>query len=211
MKKLLYILFCITLISCNSKTEEIKEEGVVFSSNGTTIYESDIYEVINGIYKGYIDEMKEYNKDEAFYLVYFSKYAEFENMGLNENGIKNYLNNLADQNLIEEKDIEFIYQQVQSSKEIKLEQNRIKDFELICADTLYQLRLSSKTNNDFGYKIIDRYGFSEISYISLPLFTLDKNTVIINLGLYAMGGRVSIYKRENSKWIWAKDISMWIS
>ncbi len=211
MKKLLYILFCITLISCNSKTEEIKEEVVVFSSNGTTIYESDIYEVINGIYKGYIAEMKEYNKDEAFYLVYFSKFAEFENMGLNENGIKNYLKNLADQNLIEEKDIEFIYQQVQSSKEIKLEQNRIKDFELICADTLYQLRLSSKTNNDFGYKIIDRYGFSEISYISLPLFTLDKNTVIINLGLYAMGGRVSIYKRENSKWIWAKDISMWIS
>src|SRR5690606_23097642 len=145
--------FCITLISCNSKTEEIKEEVVVFSSNGTTIYESDIYEVINGIYKGYIAEMKEYNKDEAFYLVYFSKFAEFENMGLNENGIKNYLKNLADQNLIEEKDIEFIYQQVQSSKEIKLEQNRIKDFELICADTLYQLRLSSKTNNDFGYKI----------------------------------------------------------
>jgi hypothetical protein len=212
MKKLLYILFCITLVSCNSKTEEIKEgEVIVFSDNGTTIYENDIYEVINGVYEGYLSEIKRHKKDETLYLVYLLRFVDFEDTGLNENGIKNYLKNLAEQDLIEEKDIEFIHQQVQNSKEFELDQNRIKDFELIRKDTLYQLQLSSKTRNDFGCEIINRYGYSEILTISLPLFTIDKNTIIVSTGLYTLGGRTTIYKKENGKWIWVKDISMWIS
>src|SRR5690606_11168623 len=44
-----YILLCIALVSCNSKTEEAQEEEdiIVFSHNGVNIYEKDIYEVIN--------------------------------------------------------------------------------------------------------------------------------------------------------------------
>jgi len=47
MKIFLYILFCIALVSCNLKEEEV----IVSSDNGTTIYESDIYEVINAFFE----------------------------------------------------------------------------------------------------------------------------------------------------------------
>ncbi|MDX9789803.1 MAG: hypothetical protein RBT61_03145 [Candidatus Kapabacteria bacterium] len=113
MQKLLYILFYITLISCNSKKEEIKEEVIVFSDNGTSIYESDIYEVINVFYEVYLSRIskKEYLKDNtAVYLLFNSQPDDFE---LVDNKL---LEKIVGDSLIEEKDIEFIHRQIKNSK-----------------------------------------------------------------------------------------------
>lgn len=198
MQKLLYILFYITLISCNSKKEEIKEEVIVFSDNGTTIYESDIYEVINVFYEVYLSRIskKEYLKDNAaVYLLFNSQPDDFE---LVDNKL---LEKIVGDSLIEEKDIEFIHRQIKNSKEITLDKSRISDFKLTDKETLSKLLFSEENQTKNERDIFDY----DIASIYLPLFTINKNKVLVYGYSFIFGGScISIYEKENEKWIWVK-------
>src|SRR5690606_40428218 len=122
MKKLLYILFYITLISCNSKTEEIKEEVVVFSSDGTIIYESDVYEVINALFtdneKTNILDGIDYS-GELLSVYPNSDYIHTEELGMLD--------------IVMEEDKDFIFKQVTRSEEHTSElQSREISYAVFC-------------------------------------------------------------------------------
>jgi len=196
MKKLLYILFCVALISCNSKTEEV----IVFSEKGTTIYKSDIYEVINVFFEEYSSKIsqKEYLKDNAaVYLLFNSQPDDFEFID------NNLLEKIVEQSLIEEKDKEFIYQQIKNPKEIILDKSKIYGFKLTDKETLQKLLFSEENQTNYQRDILDY----DIASIYLPLFTLNKNKVLVYSYSFVFGGNcVSIYEKENEKWVWLKTL-----
>lgn len=170
----------------------------MFSDNGTTIYESDIYEVINAFYEVYSSRIskKEYLKDNAaVYLLINSQPDDFE---LVDNKL---LEKIAEQSLIEEKDKEFIYQQIKNSKEIFLDKSKISDFKLTDKKTLSKLLFSEENQTKNERNIFDY----DIASIYLPLFSTNKNKVLVYGYSFVFGSNcISIYEKENEKWIWVE-------
>jgi|SRR5690606_13318840 len=199
MKKLLYILFCITLISCNSKTEEIKEEVVVFSSDGTTIYENDVYEVINAFLSNF-DEHQENPKKLAKgdFLLLFpfveEQPYEYDIQELNE------ILSRSD-SLFSEKDKKFITKQMKNSN-FDLKQGFISNYKVLSKDFINTITGFSDEVNKFHT-------------ISIPLFNLKKDIAMISFGTYTgyndASGMKIIYKKENGKWVAIKTLNLWIS
>lgn len=111
------------------------------------------------------------------------------------------LEKIVEQSLIEEKDKEFIYQQIKNSKEITLDKSRISDFKLTDKKTLSKLLFSeeNQTKNERDNFVYD------IASIYLPLFTINKNKVLVYGYSFVFGGNcISIYEKKNEKWIWLK-------
>lgn len=184
MKKLLYILFYITLISCNSKTEEIKEEEViVFSDNETTIYESDIYEVINALF----EDEKENN---------FSSKEKFLTIYPNSNFI--HPNDFIEFEIISQEDKDFIFKQVNDLKDHDLKQDWFSDFTIIPMNEKEDTQ--SKTD--------------EFYYLTIPLFSKDKKTSIVvcgNISRLNGYGKILIYHKNDNQWIRSEKFKVWVN
>src|SRR5690606_12356472 len=203
MKKILYILFCITLISCNSKKEEIKEEVIVFSDNGTTIYESDIYEVINTFFED--------NK-------YKNKKGHLSVSGFDSHFPYGFKARFQKDSVFSADDITFILQQIECDdiSTFDLKQKYISGYKIISREKIYNFNkdviLAAKDFWEEFYKVL---GVKELNYIHLPLFSIDKKTAFIYFGSMNVndpfGGKrkMDIYKKENNKWIWYSNGWIW--
>ena len=213
MQKLLYILFCITLISCNSKTEEIKEEEVaVFSDNGTTIYESDIYEVINAFFenKKETDSLEGYNsKEKLLTISLIEDYAPLD---------FKYIFSVFEGNdsLFKEDDKDFIIRQTKELNKLDLNKNYISNYKIIPKDTMDVFYKYLETENKrFWDEFPKKFQGDEINSISLPIFNSRKDIAIITIGRsygpLSGSGFMIIYKKENGKWIQQDGGLMWIS
>jgi hypothetical protein len=217
MKKLLYILFYITLISCNSKTEEIKEEVVVFSSDGTIIYESDVYEVINALFtdneKTNILDGIDYS-GELLSVYPNSDYIHTEELGMLD--------------IVMEEDKDFIFKQVTFLNKYDLKQEVFFDFKIIPRVEIENLRGSWEKEfmddlqngitynwEEFSNKFKKKYQKTDFYYITIPLFSKDKNTAIIVFGYqfipHGGNGELYVYKKENNKWVRTKKGFSWLS
>lgn len=208
MEKLLYILFCIILISCNSKTEEIKEEEVIEVQKEIDLGISDeeIYSVINTHLEREIKHYKTINKELNTNFLSFSFLIDND---FNYYGIPSLIEK---DSLFTDEDREFIKLQVQKAETFDLNQKYFSDFTIVPKDTIDNLLKNSK-GKPYGQTIIEKYKI--INWITLPLFSKGKDLAIINYeylcGSLCAESRTSVYKKENGEWIWIKDISYGVS
>lgn len=208
MQKLLYILFCITLISCNSKKEEIEEEVIEIKKEiDLGISEEEIYAVINTHLEREKTHYKTHNKELNTNFISFS--FLIDNDFLNYYGVPNLIEN---DSLFTDEDREFIKLQIKKTETFDLNQKYFSDFTVIPKDTILNL-LSKSQNKNYGKIILDKYEI--MNWITLPLFSKNKGLAIINYeylcGSLCAESRTSVYKKENGKWIWLKDISYAVS
>ncbi len=212
MQKLLYILFCITLISCNSKTQEVKkEEVVVFQKEiDLGISDEEIYSVINTHLEREIKTYKEFSLQGINYISFsiFIKNGEDEN-DYDYFGIPSFIEK---DSLFTNEDLEFVKIQIKQTEVFDLNQKYISDFKVVHKDTFSNL-LENANRVSYGKIIREKYG--NMSWISLPLFSKNKELAIVNYdyncGSLCGHSRTSMYKKQNGKWIWLKDISYSVS
>src|SRR5690606_18798713 len=165
MKKLLYILFCITLISCNSKKVEVKEEAIVFSDNGTTIYESDVYEVINVFFE-----------DEKTSNILDGIDFKGELLSVYPSSYYVHTEELKEVEIVAQEDQEFISKQINLDK-YDIKQELFSDFKIIPRVEIENM-WNSYNMEEFSKEFKSKYQKSELYYITIPLFSKDKNTAI---------------------------------
>jgi hypothetical protein len=78
---------------------------------------------------------------------------------------------------------------------------------IIPFDTLLSFR--NKYDEIYYRKIREKYGTSLFNVISLPLFSIDRKTVLINKSKRGQGG-IYIYRKRNNNWEKVKTLSDWI-
>lgn len=200
MKIFLYILFCIALVSCNLKEEEV----IVSSDNGTTIYESDIYEVINAFF----EDEKETNILDGI---------DYEGELLSVSSNRNYIHHedLGEFGIITKEDRDFILHQINSLDRYDLKQEYISKFKLVPIDTMnvfmdYVIRQEKRNWEEIFIKFQNQFKKDDFYTITIPLFSLDKKTAIINFGRGFGGGVSQVYIKENGKWIRINKGYRWI-
>jgi hypothetical protein len=97
----------------------------------------------------------------------------------------------------------------------KLKSNLIPGKIIIPLDSIEVLDKHNREYNQFWDDYHKKYGNGGFRNISLPLFSIDKSTVIIKTG-YSCGGLcgnggIYIFRKINGKWKKINQLSEWVS
>ena len=189
------ILIVVTLIiSCqnfnNSKNTE---------NNKNMISESEIYEIINFV----LLEMKNNDSLENYQGKYVVDKIGKPSFFILRKDSKELLSKF-----FTDDDFNFIEEQLQERETFKLKQEMIVRKIIISKDTLNSLidNNSPKRREEFLINYEKKFGYYYNEF-SLPLFSRDKKTVLIEVNSFMGGGRLIILKK-NKKWE-SKIISFW--
>ena len=186
MKKLALILLAIFFISCNKKTELKKE----------LVSEKEIYEVLNTV-------LIPYEKDN---IPLDSNYVSYDQIDVFEMIKHDSLLSVKINSAFSKNDIKFINEQRKNIKKFELKQSLLSNIVVIPMDTINKF-----LKNNFWSKYYQKYGHRGYNEISLPLFSIDKNVVLMsisyNCGSLCGGGSVWIFKKVNGKWQFYKPIT----
>lgn len=183
------IAFLVTLIISCQNFESTK----IVENQNNEITEKEIYDVINFI----LIEMKKNDSLENHQGKYIvDKTSEPFFLTINPNSKKKLKKYFTDS------DFNFMENQLKESKNFKLEQNKIIRKTIISKETLDNLidNNSPQRRDEFiiSYeKKFEKYYYDEFS---LPLFSKDKKTVLIEIKSFLGGGRLIILKKKNQKW-----------
>lgn len=186
--KILITFFVFLIISC----QDFESTKIVKNQNNE-ITESEIYEVINFI----LIDMKKSDSLENYQGKYIvDKTTEPFFITNNQNSkmkLKKYFTN---------SDFNFMENQLKESKNFKLEQSKIIIKTIISKDTLDNLidNNSPKRRDEFIINFEKKFGKYYYNEFSLPLFSIDKKTVLIEIKSFLGGGRLIILKKKNQKW-----------
>mgnify|MGYP003584298981 CR=1 FL=1 len=100
-------------------------------------------------------------------------------------------------------DLDFIQKQIGERKDFLLIQDSIKSKRIISKKIIDSFNNDRKDNIDrkshFLKNYIKKYGNNFYDKLSLPIFSKDKKTVLIDISSFS-GGRTIIYRKENNKW-----------
>jgi hypothetical protein len=186
--KILITFLVSLIISC----QDFESNKIVKNQNNE-ITESEIYEVINFI----LIDMKKSDSLENYQAKYIvDKTTEPFFITNNQNSkmkLKKYFIN---------SDFNFMENQLKESKNFKLEQSKIIRKTIISKDTLDNLidNNSPKRRDEFIINFEKKFGKYYYNEFSLPLFSIDKKTVLIEIKSFLGGGRLIILKKKNQKW-----------
>lgn len=186
--KILITFLVSLIISC----QDFESTKIVKNQNNE-ITESEIYEVINFI----LIDMKKSDSLENFQGKYIvDKTTEPFFITTNQNSkkkLKKYFTN---------SDFNFMENQLKKSKNFKLEQSKIIIKTIISKDTLENLidNNSPQMRDEFMINYEKKFGKYYYDEFSLPLFSVDKKTVLIEINSFLGGGRLIILKKKNQKW-----------
>ncbi|EAZ95556.1 hypothetical protein FBBAL38_07640 [Flavobacteria bacterium BAL38] len=186
--KILITFLVFLIISC----QDFESTRIVKNQNNE-ITESEIYEVINFI----LIDMKKSDSLENFQGKYIvDKTTEPFFITTNQNSkkkLKKYFTN---------SDFNFMENQLKKSKNFKLEQSKIIRKTIISKDTLDNLidNNSPQMRDEFIINFEKKFGKYYYNEFSLPLFSVDKKTVLIEINSFLGGGRLIILKKKNQKW-----------
>jgi hypothetical protein len=197
--KIISILIIFLLFSCKQKesVNEIKTEKEL-------VTELELYEVINFM----LPAIKSNNQMNSNYVTedVMMKIVSKEN---------NYLELDKMDSLFTKNDAEFIKKQLKGIDKFKLKQKLMLDKIIIPSDTLSKFQNNKINSLGFWENYRQKYGNKGFHTISLPLFSLDKKTVIITIGFHCGGlcggGATEIYKKINGKWTLIKTLNNWVS
>jgi hypothetical protein len=183
------ITFLVSLIISCQDFESTKIE----KNQNNEITESEIYEVINFI----LIDMKKSDSLENYQGKYIvDKTTEPFFITNNQNSkkkLKKYFTN---------SDFNFMENQLKESKNFKLEQSKIVRKTIISKDTLDNLidNNSPQMRDEFIINFEKKFGKYYYDEFSVPLFSIDKKTVLIEIKSFLGGGRLIILKKKNKKW-----------
>ena len=177
-----YIFFVILFISCtNQKKSDSSEvtDDEIYIIVKMVLKDFEVHQKIDGTFEYYLQDELE-TPPQAFLIPNFDFQKYFS---------KN--------------DLDFIDKQIVERKNFKLLQDSIKTKRIISKkiiqtfDTGKNDQLSRKDRFIENYK--KKYGTKYYNILSLPVFSKDKKTVLIDVSSI-FGGRSLIYKKNNDKW-----------
>nr|WP_298655184.1 hypothetical protein [uncultured Flavobacterium sp.] len=100
-------------------------------------------------------------------------------------------------------DLNFIQKQIRERKNFLLIQDSIKSKRIISKKTIDSFNNNRKDNIDRKSHFIEsykrEYGNNFYEKLSLPIFSKNKKTVLIDISSF-FGGKTIIYRKENNKW-----------
>lgn len=98
----------------------------------------------------------------------------------------------------------FLQLQFEDRKNFVLLQDSFKSKKIISKkiiDSFYDEKNDSiSRKNQILNNYIKKYGNNFYYRLSLPIFSKDKNTVLIDVSYFLGGGKTMIYKKHNGKW-----------
>jgi len=107
------------------------------------------------------------------------------------------------ENYFQKDDLDFIQKQIRERKNFLIIQDSIKSKRIISKKTIDSFNNDRKNNIDrkshFLINYMKKYGNTFYHTFSLPIFSKDKKTVLIDISSF-YGGQTLIYRKENSKW-----------
>lgn len=191
MRNSLFFLLLL-LVSC---TEHKKEH----SYSVYTVSDKEIYSVINHV----LEELKESELKERTHNDYV-----LENLPapffLSEN--PSMLKEIK--SFFTEADLKFMDSQIKNQKGFKLKQDHLNSKTVIPNKIIDSL--SNDSSKDRKTILLSnyhkRFGNNYYHYFSLPIFSLDKQIVIVDRKSF-FGGSTVIYKKEKGKWVAHRTIS----
>ena len=195
MKPLLILLTIIAISSCRQNNPGGNR---TFQLQSQEISEYEIYGVINTM----IDPSNSDCTNHTKYIV-----------GMNWLENTKFLNQLFDlvddqDSLLTKKDVEFIRFQAKSFFDFELKQEFLKYNIFIPEDSLEILKTDKYNGQIYRENLERKYGTYRLPGISLPLFSIDRNVVIVTRDCF-IGGGVDIYRKENDKWILVRSLLGW--
>ena len=193
--KNIHLLLFLFFISCFNN-----ESQKTFSKSNNKINEDEIYEVINFV----LNEMKKSDSLENYQSKYVVDELSIPNFIIEDNHKEKLNKHFTKSDLI------FIQKQLNNKAVLRLSQNKIVRKTIISKDTLKSLEnrksLDWKNNYYINYK--KKFGNYSYDEFSLPVFSNDKKTVLIEINSFLGGGCAVILKKKNKNWK-AKIISIW--
>lgn len=201
MKKIIYIILAIFLISCKQKPKELKQE-----LKKVLISEKLTYEVIN-----YIIESTP--KEEGF----ISNYLVYDNFPMSDEEIKSndFMGISKMDTLFSKIDVKYILEQNKNRMNFSLKQSLIKNKTIIPNKKLVEFYIEKNGVKNFWENYRKIYGDQGFYSISQPLFSIDKKTVIISKGFHCGSlcgwGSTIILKKNNGKWKIISVLESWQS
>ena len=201
MKNLMLIItFLLLIISCNQKPKETNkvEKKATELELKQLVSDSIIHEFINfqiSLKNGY---SKPYLiSDGAEY--YYDRDDSLEI--------------LKQDSLFKPEDFKFIFEQIKFSKKYRFKKEFFNNVILVSSDTLKSLR--KPTSDNFWSLFHEKFNSNEYFDFSMPIFSQDKQIVIIRRGMHCGAlcgfGGTYIYIKKKNKWKEIKILNQWIS
>ena len=193
MKQLLLPIIIVSFLSCVDKTRDEKQTVQIQTDK---ISDYEIYDVVNVM----IDSSSEC-ANHTKYL------TEIET--LHPRLLKSILDQVSElDSIFSNKDVDFISEQAKAFFEFKLKQEFVKQKVVIPKDSLEILKTDKYNSQIYRDNLEKKYGSFMLPGIALPLFSCDRNTVIVTRDC-GIGGGVEIYRKRNGKWIVLLGLISW--
>ena len=202
MKYLIFIPLAFAFLSCKQNQPKVFVQTDTIKLVPNPIDDSTIYEFINFVAN---------DKNEKHFILRGDKVLDkpfFEDT--------NYLiDSLKKDTIFSKDDIAFLEVQMQSVKNFTINPELFNGKEIISSDTIKRYSTEEARRWTFWEDYRKKYGEAGFCNISLPLFSKDRQRVIINTS-YSCGGKcgeggVFIYQKIKGKWKQIKELSWWIS
>ncbi len=178
-----YIFFVILFISCTNQKK----------SDSSEVTDDEIYMIVKMVLK----DFETHQKIDGTFEYYLQDELETPPQAF-------LIPNFDFQKYFSKNDLNFIDKQIVERTNFKLIQDSIKTKKIISKkiiqtfDTEKNDQLNRKDTFIKNYQ--KKYGSKYYDIISLPLFSKDKKTVLIDVS-NIFGGRSMIYKKNNDKWV----------
>ena len=179
-----YFICSLLFVSCTNHKE----------NNSPQVTDEEIYMIVNMVLKDLeVSEKLDGTKDEYIQdeLTIPSFIADTVSFKLNKYFSK-------------AEDLDFLLLQFEDRKSFALLQDSIKSKKIISKkiiDSFYDEKNDSiSRKNQILNNYIKKYGNNFYYRLSLPIFSKDKNTVLIDVSYFLGGGKTMIYKKHNGKW-----------
>jgi hypothetical protein len=119
--------------------------------------------------------------------------------------------------IFSKQDLKFIIEQTKYEEDFKLNEKLLKNKIVISGDTLSKFTQGRNEDgrSQFWDKYHSKFGPGGFCSITLPLFSIDKKTVLVTTGMHC--GRLCgeggsyIYRKINGKWELVHTITNWVS
>ena len=195
MKSLL-VFFLAFITSCQNF-----ESSKIVKNKYNEISESEIYEIINLVL---IDMKKSDSLENYQYKYIVDKTTKASYLTDSPNSKKNLKKYFTDS------DFKFMDEQLKENENFKLKQHKIVRKTIISKDTLDNLiyNNSPKKRDEYIINYGEKFGNYYYDQLSLPLFSIDKKTVLIEINSFLGGGQLIILKKKNQNWE-LKIVAIW--
>jgi hypothetical protein len=201
MKYIVVILLTLAFLSCKQNQQKVSVQIDTIKLVPNPIDDATIYEFINFVAN---------DKNEKHFVLRGDKVLD--KPFLDEDGY--LIDSLKKDTIFSKDDIKFLEVQMQSVKNFTINPKLFNGKEIISSDTIKRYATDKERRWTFWEDYRKKYGEAGYCNISLPLFSKDRQKVIICTS-YSCGGKcgeggIFIYQKIKGRWKQIKELSWWI-